>query len=109
MKKISTKISLFLLIGIIFTACNTVKRVPEGKRLLTKNEIVVNDQITKDEAIGNLLYQKPNSTILGYNLRLNLYNLAKQNPDSSFKAKMNANPKNTKGFPNYFQRNRWNV
>jgi cell division protein FtsL len=59
LKKISTKISLFLLIGIIFTACNTVKRVPEGKRLLTKNEIVVNDQITKDEAIGNLLYQNP--------------------------------------------------
>lgn len=93
LKKISTKISLLFLIGIILTACNTVKRVPEGKRLLKKNEIIVNDEITKDEAIGNLLYQKPNSTILGYNLRLNLYNLAKQNPDSSFKAKMAANPK----------------
>lgn len=93
LKKIMTKISLFLLIGIILVACNTVKRVPEGKRLLKKNEIIVNDEVKKEEEIHNLLYQKPNSTILGYNLRLNLYNLAKPNPDSSFKAKVIANPK----------------
>ena len=63
-------------------ACDTVKRVPDGKRLLKKNEILVNDKIEKDESISNLLYQKPNSTFLGYNLRLNMYNLAKENPDS---------------------------
>ncbi|WP_296150184.1 BamA/TamA family outer membrane protein [uncultured Flavobacterium sp.] len=75
------------------TACDTVKRVPDGKRLLKKNEILVNDKLEKDENIENLLYQKPNSTILGYNLRLQMYNLAKENPDSSFKAKMKENPK----------------
>lgn len=74
-------------------ACDTVKRVPDGKRLLKKNEILVNDKPEKDENVENLLYQKPNSSILGYNLRLQMYNLAKQNPDSSFKAKMAANPK----------------
>lgn len=75
------------------TACDTVKRVPDGKRLLKKNEILVNDKVNKDESIENLLYQKPNSTFLGYNLRLNLYNLAKENPDSSFRAKVINNPK----------------
>lgn len=75
------------------TACDTVKRVPDGKRLLKKNEILINDKIEKDENIENLLYQKPNSAILGYNLRLQMYNLAKENPDSSFKSKMTANPK----------------
>lgn len=75
------------------TACDTVKRVPDGKRLLKKNEILVNDKPEKDENVENLLYQKPNSTILGYNLRLQMYNLAKENPDSSFKAKMKANPR----------------
>lgn len=74
-------------------ACDTVKRVPDGKRLLKKNEILVNDKPEKDENVENLLYQKPNSSILAYNLRLQMYNLAKQNPDSSFKAKMAANPK----------------
>ena len=75
------------------TACDTVKRVPDGKRLLKKNEILINDKVEKDESIENLLYQKPNSSILGYNLRLQMYNLAKENPDSSFQAKMKANPK----------------
>jgi len=93
LKKITTKISLFILIGIIMLACDTVKRVPDGKRLLKKNEIILNDKASKDENIENLLYQKPNSSILGYNLRLQMYNLAKENPDSSFKAKMKANPK----------------
>lgn len=92
MKKISTKIATFILIGIIISACDTTKRVPDGKQLLTKNEILVNDKTTKDEDVINQLYQKPNSSILGYRLRLNLYNIAKQNPDSSYQAKFTNNP-----------------
>ena len=92
MKKISTKIATFILIGIIISACDTVKRVPEGKQLLVKNEILVNDKATKEDEITNQLYQKPNSSILGYRLRLNLFNIAKPNPDSSYKAKFVNNP-----------------
>ncbi|NBL63879.1 BamA/TamA family outer membrane protein [Flavobacterium sp. NST-5] len=93
MKKTSTKISLFLLTATVFFACNTVKRVPDGKQLLKENEILINNEKTNDENIHNLLYQQPNSSFLGYNLRLNLYNLAKQNPDSSFKKNVLENPK----------------
>ncbi|SHF96410.1 Outer membrane protein assembly factor BamA [Flavobacterium fluvii] len=92
MKKISTKIATFILIGIIISACETTKRVPNGKQLLTKNEILVNDKGTKDDDVHDQLYQKPNSSILGYRLRLNLYNIAKPNPDSSYKAKFTNNP-----------------
>lgn len=92
MKKISTKITAFILIAIFICACNAVKRVPEGKLLLTKNEIKVNDKITKEEIVFNQLYQKPNSTFLGYRLRLNLYNLANLNPDSTYQAKFTNNP-----------------
>ncbi|MDD5148983.1 MAG: BamA/TamA family outer membrane protein [Flavobacterium sp.] len=87
MKKISTKIATFIVIGIIISACNTVRRVPEGKQLLTKNEILVNNKAVKTEDVINQLYQKPNSNILGYRLRLNLFNLANPNPDSTFQAK----------------------
>jgi hypothetical protein len=38
------------------------------------------------------MYQKPNSTLLGYKLRLNLYNLANLNPDSTYQAKFKNNP-----------------
>ncbi|MBC7846643.1 MAG: BamA/TamA family outer membrane protein [Flavobacterium sp.] len=92
MKKISTKIATFILIGIIISACDTVKQVPAGKQLLTKNEILVNDKATKEDDITNQLYQKPNSSILGYRLRLNLFNIAKPNPDSSYKAKFTNHP-----------------
>ena len=93
MKKILTKISLFILIGIIISACDAEKRVPNDKRLLAKNEILVNDKKISDEVVFNQLYQKPNSTLLlGYKLRLNLYNLANLNPDSTYQAKFTNNP-----------------
>ncbi|MFV8360556.1 BamA/TamA family outer membrane protein [Flavobacterium sp. LS1P3] len=92
MRKTSTKITAFILIAILICACNAVKRVPDGKLLLTKNEITVNDKTIKDENVFNQLYQKPNSTLLGYRLRLNLYNLANLNPDSTYQAKFTNNP-----------------
>jgi len=91
-----TKISLFILTGIIISACDTTKRVPAGKKLLTKNEIFVNDEKKNDENLNNLLYQKPNSSILGYRLRLNLYNLANLKHDSVYQAKFIKDPEKYK-------------
>jgi outer membrane protein assembly factor BamA len=93
LKTSATKISLFILIGIIISACNAEKKIPEGKQHLIKNRVVVDGKKTTEEEVLNQLYQKPNSTLLGFPLRLNLYNLAKQNPDSSFQAKFTNNPK----------------
>ena len=87
MKNHFTKISLFILIGVVFAACNSLRRVPDGKRLLTNNEISINGERVNNEDITNLLYQKPNSSILGYRLRLNLFNLANPKHDSMFKLK----------------------
>lgn len=92
MRNITTKISLFILIGIIISGCNAVKRVPDGKQLLIKNKILVNDKKEKDEEVASQLYQKPNSKIFGYRLRLNLYNIARKNPDSVYKSKFIKNP-----------------
>ncbi|KLT71535.1 MULTISPECIES: BamA/TamA family outer membrane protein [Flavobacterium] len=92
MKKNSTKILAFILIAILICACNAVKRVPDGKSLLIKNNILVNGKSTNDETASNQMYQKPNGTLLGYKLRLNLYNLANLNPDSTYQAKFKNNP-----------------
>ncbi len=79
------KIGLFLLI-VAFASCNTLKRVEDDELLLTKNNIFVNSEKIKSEDIRSLVLQEPNSTLLGYPLGLNLYNLAKKDPDSSFQA-----------------------
>ena len=93
MKNNLTKISLFILIGVIIFGCNTTKKVPNGKSLLTKNNIYVDDKKNNVEDVFNQLYQKQNSSILGYRLRLNLYNLAKEKTDSIYRAKFANNPK----------------
>lgn len=54
---------------------------------------MVNGKKEKNEEINEQLYQKPNSSILGYKLRLNLYNLARRNPDSSYQAMFKKHPK----------------
>lgn len=92
MKKNSTKIVAFILIAIFISACDAVKRVPDGKFLLVKNNILVNGKSTNDEVASNQMYQKPNGTLLGYKLRLNMYNLANLNPDSTYQAKFKNNP-----------------
>ena len=93
MKNSITKISLFILIGLIIFGCNTTKRVSEGKSLLTKNNIFVEGKKNNVEDVFNQLYQKQNSSILGYRLRLNIFNLAKQKTDSIYRAKFTDNPK----------------
>jgi len=82
-KNPSAKISL-LFFAIILASCNTLKRVEDNELLLTKNTIYTDEVKVNDEDIQSLIVQYPNSSLLGYPLRLNLYNLAKQNPDSSF-------------------------
>ena len=72
-----TKIGL-LLLGFATTSCNTLKRVDDNELLLTKNVIYTDDKKIYDKDIYSLISLKPNSTVLGYPLRLNIYNLAKK-------------------------------
>ncbi len=96
LKTTTAKISLFILIGIIISACNAVKQVPDDKFLLTKNIITVDGENEKKDEIEGLLYQQPNSRLLGIPLGLHIFNLAKPNHDSLYKAKLLANPKKLK-------------
>ena len=87
MKKISAKISLIIVITLFFYACDSVKRVPDGKNLLTKSEIIVDGKKIKNEEITELISQKPNTRFLNLPFSLYLYNLAKPNHDSLFTEK----------------------
>ncbi len=93
MKLSLTKISFITLIITLFTSCNAIKRIKKDDYLLTANTVEVNDKKNKTETVTNLLYQKPNGKLLGFPLRLHIYNLARPNIDSIVEAQMNANPK----------------
>ena len=93
MKTTLTKISFFILISLITSSCNVIKRVGENEHLLTQISVTVNDKKTSSEEITNLIYQKPNNKLLGYPLRLLIYNLARKHKDSLFYVWLNKNPK----------------
>ena len=91
-KKSCAKISL-LLIASLITSCNSLKRVDDNEMLVAKNTILVDSLKITDEIIESLIIQKPNSDLLGYNLRLNIYNLAKVDPETQYKDWLLRKPK----------------
>ena len=86
MRNILSKITLLFVIGALFFSCSLVKRVPNNKQLLVKNEIYANETQIKEERVHNILTQQPNNKFIAYPLRLALYNMARKNPDSSYQA-----------------------
>ena len=92
-----SKILFIILIFGFLTSCNSVRRVPKNAHLLTKTTLKVNDKNEESEAITNLIYQKPNSSIpyLNFKTRLYLHNWARPNLDSILKARVKNNPKRT--------------
>ncbi|NHM00708.1 translocation and assembly module lipoprotein TamL [Flavobacterium difficile] len=86
MKKFTSKIVLFFLFGLFFYSCSEVRKLQKKQLLIHNNEIIVNGKSTKAEDLQNQLYQKPNSKLLGFKPRLQLFNLSKKNADSSYQA-----------------------
>jgi len=90
--KSNAKIGL-LLIAMALASCNSLKRVDDDEFLVRQNTIWADSTEVVSEDIQSLIIQKPNSALLGYPLRLNLYNLAKPKPDSSYQNWLAKKPK----------------
>ncbi len=89
-----TKILLILLTGILIS-CNAVKRVGEQERLLVQNTIRVDHTKISDRKVYSQLEQEPNATLplIGFPLKLQIYNMAKPHPDSVFQKWLHKKPK----------------
>lgn len=77
---------------MLVVSCSLTKRVPNDKKLLMTSAITVDDKKISDEDAYYQLYQKPNSSILGWRLRLSLFNLAKPKKDSLYHVWLDKNP-----------------
>lgn len=93
MKKPLPNILFFISISFLLFSCNAVKRVPEGKNLLVKNNIFTDSTLVKDERVYSILKQQPNPKVLGIPFGIFIYNLAKPEPDSSFTKWLQKKPK----------------
>ncbi|WP_435412376.1 BamA/TamA family outer membrane protein [Psychroserpens mesophilus] len=74
-----------------------MKRVGKNEHLLVENTVLVDDKKDKTETVSNLIYQKPNGSLLGIPLRLHIYNLARPNIDSILNDKYR-NPEHPRTF-----------
>lgn len=84
----------------MIASCNSLKRVDDNQVLIAKNDILIDSTKIRNEAIESLIIQKQNTSLLGYNLRLNLYNLAKVNSDKNYQEWLNKKPNRKKRLTN---------
>ena len=87
------KICFICSIAYICFGCNAVKRVGDKEHLLIENTFVVNGKPNSSEELSKLSFQNKNTSILGFPLRLQIYNLARPSKDSIFEAWLNKRPK----------------
>ncbi len=89
---IKSKYNLLIvfLVSLLITSCSSTRKVPEGKFLLRKNIIEVNNKNISKEEISGLIKQKPNKKFFGIRFKLAFYNLSRTN--------------NPKGFSKFLQR-----
>ncbi len=81
--RIYTKILLFFLIGSL-SSCNLYRKIPPGKYLLRKNEVLVDGRKEKSDEIESLIIQRPNTAVFGYPYLADIYMLADQHPDYTY-------------------------
>ncbi|MHA7842190.1 MAG: translocation and assembly module lipoprotein TamL [Winogradskyella sp.] len=83
--------TLLLVFITVLNSCDAVKRVKSNEHLITKNTIVEDDKVNKEERVNNIILQKTNSgmnSLFGFPLKLHVYNLARPNIDSIIEAKV---------------------
>jgi hypothetical protein len=99
-----SKIIVFFLFIIILIACDATKRVPEGKYLLEKNRIFLNDKKSTNQETLSFLRQTPNLKVLGVPFSLYLYNLANPNYQTHFEDWLKNHPKKEKKLTKKFSK-----
>lgn len=96
LKQHQTKIGLFITLILIMVSCSTIRRVPDGRKLLIENNIIVDSLAPDDDRVANLPVQQPNQGIGIFPLRLHIYNLARPHRDSIYLKWMQNNPEQLK-------------
>lgn len=93
MKKPILKI-IFIALGLsLIFSCQPTKKLSQDEFLLVENKFKGIDTTRQERELKSLLKLKPNSSLFGFPLRLNIHNLAKKKPEDAFESWIDENPK----------------
>lgn len=84
MEKFLAKISFIIVIIILLVSCNATKHLNEDEFLLTEHHFEEDENSIRPRKFRNTLKLEPNTKTFGTPLKLHIYNLAKQKPDTLF-------------------------
>ncbi|WP_196890208.1 BamA/TamA family outer membrane protein [Aureivirga sp. CE67] len=95
---------VFLIASLAFVSCNSVKYVPEGKHLLTKNKLFVDGKQGGVKEANEYIIQRPNQSVLLLKFPLYFYNLGNKGYDTAFVQYLDRHPKTLKFLDKTFSR-----
>jgi len=95
MKKLTWIYSITCFLGInllilLFTSCNSTKKLAEGETLLTKNVVSTKSFFLDKSEIESYIKQKPNKKVLFWKFYLHVYNSVNQKKLNDKKTRRNA-------------------
>lgn len=78
------KIANLLLLCIILQGCSSVKKIPPKNQLIVKQSLAVNGEVKGNDPVTELALTTVNEKILGFPLKLHVYNLSNPEPEAQF-------------------------
>ncbi len=84
MKYEFAKLPLILITLLLFLSCDVTRKLKSNEFLMTKQTIISQDTLVTSKELYRQLSLKTNSKLLGYPLKLHIYNLAQAEPETNF-------------------------
>ena len=104
MKKPILKI-IFTALGLsLIFSCQPTKKLSQDEFLLVDNKFEGIDSTSQERELKSLLKLKPNSSLFGFPLQLNIYNLAKNKPEDAFESWISKKPKRRQRWESYLSK-----
>ncbi|MDB9779210.1 outer membrane protein assembly factor [Flavobacteriaceae bacterium] len=81
------------MLSLCFYKCSSTKNIAPSQSVLVREAFLKNGTLLKRDLTKQLSVSPPNTKVFGIPVKLHIYNLAKENPDSLFSDWMNKKPK----------------
>ncbi len=89
---------------IQLVSCNSIKYVQDNERMIKENQILIDDEKSKDSELDKYLVQKPNRSTFGIPLPLHLYNFGNTDFEPTFEEWAANHPRKYRNYESVFSK-----